>query len=110
MERGTTTFFYAPLCYHFNLVWPFGPFRDDPRGGSKTLSPALTQVRMAKAAQDSILTRLRNVVQASSIAGVAFGTFANAAEKAQAKRACYQLLEGMGTELPTDLSAVLAAA
>ena len=74
------------------------------------MSTALKLVRQTKEAQNKIYTRLRNVVQASSIAAIAFGTFPNNQEKAQAKRGCYAMIEGMGTELPKDLSAVLAAA
>ena len=91
-------------------AWANSSFRVASPRGTEATSDALTSLRKTRNAQNVIYTRLRNVLQASSIAAIAFGSFANAQEKAAAKRGCYQMLEGMGTELPKDLSAVLAAA
>ena len=80
-----------------------------PRGADAP-SSALKTLRKTKDAQNAIYKRLRNVLQASSIAAIAFGSFPNPQDKAAAKRGCYHMLEGMGMELPKELSAVLAAA
>ena len=73
-------------------------------------APQVNASRMMKASCEVLLERLRNVVQASSVAGVIYGTYINPAAKAAAKRSCFQMLETMGTEVPGDLRSLLAAA